>query len=89
MGDWIWIMIPLTALMIPIVAVLTSHQQKMAQILNRNVGDHTELAALRQEIAELKALVHQQAINLDNLTGAQRSLIAPPPTTNLSERLGS
>lgn len=87
--DWVWVMIPLAALMIPIVAVLTNHQQKMAQILNSNAGDHTELAALRQEIAELKGLVHQQAISIDNLAGTQRSLSAPPPAPNLSERFGS
>lgn len=81
-------MIPLTALMIPIVAVLTSHQQKMAQILNRTSGDHTEVEALRREIAELKTLIHQQAITLDSLAGTQRSLEVPPPTPNLSERLG-
>ncbi|HVT13111.1 MAG TPA: hypothetical protein VHE55_12675 [Fimbriimonadaceae bacterium] len=89
MADWIWIMIPLTALMIPIVAVLTSHQQRMAQILNRTTGDHSEIEALRREIAELKTLIHQQAITLDSIAGVQRATLeAPPPTPRLSERLG-
>jgi len=86
---WIYVMIPVTALMIPIVALLTHHQQKMAQIFNRNAGDHTEIAALRGEIAELKSLVHQQAITLDNIASTQRALNVPPPAPHLSERLTS
>jgi hypothetical protein len=84
MGDWIWVMIPLTALMIPIVVVLTKHQQKMAEILNRNTGDHAVINGLRQEIAEIKALVHHQTIALDNIRGTQKSLDPPPapPTTD-------
>jgi hypothetical protein len=87
MGDWIWALIPVTALMIPVVAIFTHHQQKMAQILNQNAGDHNEIAALRKEIAELKSLVHQQAITLDNIASAQRMLTAPPPTPSVAERL--
>ena len=87
MGDWIWIMIPLTALMIPIVAVLSHHQQKMAQIIHGGGGAQGQTDALRQEIAELKSFVHQQAIAIDNLANAQKALSAPPPTTSISERL--
>ena len=84
-----FVMIPVTALMIPIVALLTHHQQKMAQILNQNAGDHNAIAALRNEIAELKGLVHQQAITLDNIASSQRALNAPPAAPHLSERLSS
>jgi hypothetical protein len=83
---WVWVMIPLTVLMIPIVAILSHHQQKMAQILNRNSGDHGEITALRGEIAELKSLVQSQAIALDNLATTQRSLNAPPRYSELSEQ---
>lgn len=86
--EWVWVMIPVTALMIPIVAVLTHHQQKMAQILNRPT-DAGELAALRNDIAELKTLAHSQAIALDNLAASQRALGAAPVPPKLSDRLSS
>ncbi len=55
---------------LPIVAVLTSHQQKMAAIIHgRNQGQNpAEIDALRHEVNELKQLVHQQTIVTDNLT---------------------
>lgn len=77
--DWVWVLIPVTALMIPIVAVMAHHQQKMAQILHRSAADHGELAGLRNEIAELKTLVHQQSITLDTIASQQKALPAPPP----------
>jgi len=83
--DWpaiIALMIPVVALMIPIVAILVSHQQKMAQIVHQNPGNSPEVSALRQEISELKALVHQQAITLDTIAGNQKALNAPPPAPN-------
>lgn len=56
---------------IPIIAILTSHQRKMAQILHDNArqaaAPSAETQMLREEIRELKALVYQQAIALDNL----------------------
>ena len=57
---------------IPIVAILASHQQKMAQIFQENARLMAPIAsgetdALREEIRELKSLVHEQAITLDNL----------------------
>jgi len=81
------LMIPVLALMIPIVAIFVHHQQRMAQILHQNPGQNPEVSALRQEIAELKTLVHQQAITLDNIATAQRTLSQPPPTPELAERL--
>ena len=83
------IFIPLLALMIPIVVILTRHQQRMAEIVHRTAGDHSELTALRHEIAELKSLVHQQAITLDTLAGMQRTLSAPPSAPAVAERLSA
>ena len=67
------LLIPFAALCIPIVAILTSHQQKMAGLFAQRAQgatqlNHEELAALRREILELKSLVHQQAIAIDNLS---------------------
>lgn len=57
------------ALMIPIVAILVKHQQRMAEILHRSAPS-PEVDAMRREIADLKALVHQQTIQIDSLKGA-------------------
>lgn len=66
------VFVPIVALMIPIVVLLTKHQQRMAEILHGRMGDQDEAAALRQEIAELKALVHSQVLAKDDRP-------APPP----------
>jgi hypothetical protein len=79
------ILIPLVIFMIPIIAILTSHQRKMAELYvqqARTQGD-PEIAALRQEMQELKSLIHQQAIAIDSLAGRT----ATPPTANVPERL--
>jgi hypothetical protein len=64
------VMIPIIALLIPIVAILSAHQQKMARIIheNRNSGQDVEVQRLRSEVEQLKQLVHQQTIALDNLS---------------------
>ena len=89
MNDWIWVMIPLTALLIPIVVVFTKHQQRMAEIYHQGSAERNEIAALGNEIRELKTLVHQQAITLDNLAATQRALSVPPAAPDLSERLST
>lgn len=71
-------LIPLLAIAlvfgIPIVAILTSHQRKMAELIHHGQGDHQsqaalmhELQSLRAEMAQLRATVHQQALDLDDL----------------------
>ncbi|MBZ0213870.1 MAG: hypothetical protein K8H99_08740 [Nitrospirae bacterium] len=64
------VMIPIVALMIPIVAILSAHQQKMARIIHetRNSGQDVEVQRLRSEVEQLKQLVHQQTIAIDNLS---------------------
>jgi hypothetical protein len=67
------LLIPFAALCIPIVAILTKHQQTMASMFAQRAQGNSqlttdELAALRREILELKTLVHQQAIAIDNLS---------------------
>jgi hypothetical protein len=89
MNDWIWIMVPLTALLIPIVVVFTKHQQRMAEIYHQGSAERNEIAALSNEIRELKALVHQQAITLDTLASTQKALSRPPASPDLTERLST
>ncbi|RYG36881.1 hypothetical protein EON81_08395 [bacterium] len=70
--DLVPLMIPILALLIPIVAILTSHQRKMAEIMrDRNPMVDGNVEALRREVHELKALVHQQSIAIDNLVSMQ------------------
>lgn len=71
----LWILVPLTLFMIPIVAILTYHQRKMAEIVHRNGATPAvleEIHALRGEVREMKMLVHQQAIVLDSALNALR-----------------
>jgi hypothetical protein len=63
-------MIPITALMIPIVAILVSHQQKMAQLIHsgqRNPQQDAELNALRDEVRALRETVGSQALLLESV----------------------
>jgi hypothetical protein len=76
------ISIPIFALMIPIVAILTSHQRKMAELVHGRGGsgvNPNELAALRAEVHELKGLVQSQMIALDTYMGNSKRLGPPPP----------
>jgi len=73
------LIVPVVIFMIPIIAILTSHQRKMAELM-RPSGQPVdarvvyEIEALRREVTELKTLLHQQAIAIDNI--APR--LAPP-----------
>ncbi len=59
--------------MIPIVAILAKHQQKMAEILqgSRPV-QHPDV---QSEIAALRQMVAAQAASLDALAASQRELV--------------
>jgi len=67
--------------MIPIIAILTTHQRKMAELFHRGQpqqGQADEIAALRAEISRLTQAVHQNTIAIDTL--AQRQSLPPGPT---------
>lgn len=78
------LLVPILAILIPIVAIITSHQRKMAEIRHRQGGGLDEVERLRREIVELKSLVHEQAIALDNLADPR-----PIASSQISDRLGS
>ena len=69
-GSEFAVLIPIIFLMIPIVKMLVSHQQRMAEIIHgtANHQANSEIAQLRQEVYDLKVLIHQQAIALDTAT---------------------
>lgn len=80
------IIVPTVIFMIPIVAILTRHQQKMAELLHgKGAGTQPEVDALRREVAELKTILHQQTMMLDEIAQQRRELTSsvatstPPP----------
>lgn len=85
------LMIPITALMIPIVAILTQHQRRMAEIMRQNQPQgHHEIAELRREVSQLKEIVNQQALQMDDFLSRQSQLMAPSvPPAPVQERLNS
>lgn len=81
--------IPILALMIPIVAILTAHQRKMAELIHSqnqiNPQSQHQIAEMQREINELKSLVHQQTLALDEMSGFKA--MPPVPTEDLRNRL--
>ena len=82
-------MIPIIALLIPVVAIMSAHQQRMASILNKPQGVSPEMQSLAAEVSRLRDIVNQQQITIDNLTQALPS-VPPLRTTppNIEARLG-
>ena len=73
--ETIGVLIPIFALIIPIVAILTKHQMNMAQIIhgrplnedNHGIPMLNDNSQLSEEVRQLRELMHNQAIALDNL----------------------
>jgi hypothetical protein len=79
------LLIPILALLIPIVAILTTHQRRMAELIHgshRTAAGNAEIATLRQEMQELKEVVHQQTIAIDNIS--RLALPSEPVSNRLS-----
>jgi hypothetical protein len=80
------VLIPIFALCIPIVAILTRHQQKMAETFAQNQGmanyhAGNDAIAVREEVRQLRELVTSQSILIDDLRSEIRS------TRNLDQQL--
>ncbi|MCC7433509.1 MAG: hypothetical protein IT363_02415 [Methanoregulaceae archaeon] len=78
-------LIPITALLIPIVAILTYHQRKMAEIVHRHGATPQvmgEVERLRQEVAHMRMLLNEQTIAVDNALNALR---IPGAETNVKQ----
>jgi hypothetical protein len=64
--------------MVPIVAILTDHQRKMAKMLRESQPSAlAEIEALRLEVAELRQLIAQQTFSLVDVRSQVK--ILPPP----------
>ncbi|HMS53964.1 MAG TPA: hypothetical protein PKA27_01060 [Fimbriimonadaceae bacterium] len=79
------LLIPIIIFMIPIVSILTKHQQRMTELIHGSAGNRQDVEALKQEIKELKALVHQQTIQLDSLSNR---MLAQQSGQDLRQSLG-
>jgi hypothetical protein len=69
------VLIPITVLLIPIVAILTHHQRKMAEIVHRHGATPAvmaEVERLREEVAHMRNLLNEQTIAVDNALNALR-----------------
>ncbi len=67
---------------IPIVALFLEHQRRMAKMINERADYRPEMEALRREVGELRNLVNQQALVLDDLGTRVRSLPQNQMTVN-------
>lgn len=83
--DNVWVLIPLAAIVVGGVKALASHQVKMARIIHgtdqQAVTNPQETSELREEVRQLRELMHQQTIALDNLSQEVRG------AQNVQERI--
>jgi tRNA A22 N-methylase len=72
---------------IPILAILSKHQQKMAKIIREDAvaQPNPQVETLRREVEVLRATVNQQTILMDTIANQQREIMAS--LNNSSERL--
>jgi hypothetical protein len=72
------LLIPIFALSIPIVAILTKHQKEMAQTFAQQhlLQSHTgpELMQMREEMRLLREQINQQSILLDDIRSQGKNL---------------
>jgi hypothetical protein len=82
------VLIPIIIFMIPIVAILTAHQRKMAEIVhgsnsnqNTNPQALAETTQMREEMRQLREMMNQQTLAIDNLRDEFRG------RSNIEQRL--
>lgn len=64
--------------LVPVVAILTKHQRKMAEIVHKNATPDEEtrarIARLEHEVQELRARQADMIVRLDDTTEVQRRI---------------
>lgn len=68
-------------LLIPIIAILTYHQRKMAEIIHSRAHSEqlqAETEALRREVAQLRDRLNHQLLEADNRQRLIREIPEPP-----------
>ena len=72
------LLIPIFALSIPIVAILTKHQKEMAQTYAQQhrlqPAHNPELTQMREEMRMLREQLNQQSIMLDDIRSQGKNL---------------
>jgi hypothetical protein len=72
------LLIPIFALSIPIVAILTKHQKEMAQTFAQQhqlqIAQNPELTQMREEMRMLREQLNQQSIMLDDIRSQGKNL---------------
>ena len=64
-------------MLIPIIAILTRHQQKMTVLMrqeNQHLLGNNEMQLLQHEVQALKAMVSDLAMSVDSLNNEVRSM---------------
>lgn len=83
------ILVPITALAIPIVAIWSKHKQRLAEIVNRNPSGASvettaqlarQTAELEERVRVLERIVTDGNYNLASQIEALRSVDAPTPS---------
>jgi hypothetical protein len=99
-GEVASMMIPIVAIVMGvgagIIKIMTNHQQKMAEIVNKPLQDQAllqEVNRLRGEVAELRDRVNQQVIDRDsrsslNLEGLSQAPPSSPQYSQDTQNLG-
>lgn len=65
--------IPIVFMMIPIVAILTNHQRKMAEIIHRDRSHSGTDEAVLREIQNLRHQLNQLTLSVDSLKDEVRT----------------
>jgi type IV secretory pathway protease TraF len=76
-----------------ILAIMSKHQQKMAMITRHGTANPQSLPTetdprVLAELAELRRLIHEQMLMIDNLNRTQQDLIQKTPSQEMRERIG-
>ncbi|HEY3781762.1 MAG TPA: hypothetical protein VGL56_11800 [Fimbriimonadaceae bacterium] len=91
-SQWLWVIAFLGVVYgIRLIRILTTHQQKMAQILSQNQSQQgslnaPDLESMRRDLEVLKATVNQQTVLLDSIANQQRELLQAVRTPQLPEQ---
>lgn len=93
-GDFVPMMAMVLVFGIPIIAILTAHQRKMAELIhgqskNANVDGNTQrqIEYLTAQVGELRGLIQEHIINNDRTTPVVSQ--TPPPVSSIEQRLNS
>lgn len=80
------LLIPIIALTVPIVAILTKHQQRMAELIHggQNQSNSYEVAQLREEVRRLSENVSHLTLLVDSRSEA----LPPASTEDIKNRIG-